>query len=941
MLYNPRSIVNKVDEVMMTIKDRNIDIAAICESWLVSKNNPTTAKIKQHGYHILHDFRSGQRGGGTAFIYKSSILLTPISLNKTFDSFEYTVASLKSLNGTKIVFLVVYRPGSMCGLFIKELDTLLSDLLLRCDCLVLAGDLNTHFEHNGNNLYQQTLQMLESCGMKRQVFEPTHLSGSCLDHIFTFSLHGQLQSSVAVDGGNTLHSDHFPVYCDLDLSFEKKYMKVIEYRKLKDLEGSDFPFEFRCLLNQCILIKGDFKKSVSQLFQGSQQLLDEYVPIIKKTIPTVNEAPWFDAEYRQLRKLRRRAERVKSRNIDNKIHYKDLCLECTQLANTKKKEYFSNLIKKAQGNSKTLYALVNKELDRGQATTLPDCADVSQLADSFNHFFEDKIEKIRDEMHSNKQQHKFDSLPQMKLMHKFSPTNIDEIKDIIGDCGIKCSPADFLPTSLLKENINDILPALVHLVNLSLSTGCMDGMKLADIIPSLKNDHLDPNVLKHFRPVSNLTFIGKLIERVVLKRLNEHLSLHNLNRNEQSAYKKCHSTETLLIRIWNDLLVATDQKSCTVMMMLDLSAAFDTVDHQLLIKILKHEIGLRGTVLDWFKSFLIGRSQRIRLGSTLSEEIIIKFGVPQGSVLGPVLFNIYIRSIYVYVQKLGFTIHGYADDHQVLLSFKPLDQSIVLVYGLMYCFEQIKLWMNRYYLQLNDSKTEFIIFGSNRLLNQIKIGGLNFPSGISIRFVSLAKNLGIHLDSKLTLRNQIVQLKKNSFRTIRNINKIRFLLSRDQLKIVVNSLVVSCLDYCNSLYFGISEKLLYQLQLIQNACAKTITGKYKHDHMDNDLNELHWLDVRKRVLFKIALLSFKSVVGLAPSYLQELFTYAHHGHNLKLIVPTFNTSYGNNSFSVIGPKLWNRLPNNIKSATDINLFKKLLKTFLFNLSLNEVKMLIS
>ena len=248
------------------------------------------------------------------------------------------------------------------------------------------------------------------------------------------------------------------------------------------------------------------------------------------------------------------------------------------------------------------------------------------------------------------------------------------------------------------------------------------------------------------------------------------------------------------------------------------------------------------------------------------------------------------------------------------------------------CLDEIRLWMERYYLQLNDSKTNFILFGSSKILNSIKIGGINFPSGIYIRFVSSVKNLGFYMDSTLSLSKQIVELKKKSFRTIRNVNKIRFLLNKEKLKVVVNSLVVSCLDYCNGLYYGISEKLLYQLQLIQNACAKTITGKYKYDHLENDLVDLHWLNVRKRVLFKIGLLAYKSVIGYAPQYLQELFSYSHHGHALKLIVPYYQTSYGNHSFSVIGPKLLNRLPENITSATDIDSFKKLLKTFLFSLS---------
>ena len=201
----------------------------------------------------------------------------------------------------------------------------------------------------------------------------------------------------------------------------------------------------------------------------------------------------------------------------------------------------------------------------------------------------------------------------------------------------------------------------------------------------------------------------------------------------------------------------------------------------------------------------------------------------------------------------------------------------------------------------------------------------------------------MYFDSGLKLGKQIIELKKKCFYTLRNINKIRFLLSYEQRKVIVNSLVVSCLDYCNGLYFGISQKLMNQLQILQNACAKAVMGKYKYDHLGDDLKTLHWLNIKKRILFKIGLLAYKAVNGLAPQYLQDLFQYSHHGHTLKLIVPANNCtkSYGQRSFSVVGPTLLNNLPSSITQCDSVKCFKSALKTLLFDLNDYELNKLTS
>ena len=950
MLLNSQSLVNKVGNVLDTLSDHSVDMAGICETWLCSLTNSTTAVIKSRGYSIIHSFRKDKRGGGTALIYKTCYTMSPYDAKIVFNTFEYTAASIKTLFGTKVMYVIIYRTGNLTSIFNKELDHFLSVTQPLCDCMILAGDLNVHFEHDQIPINKHILDLLQSYGLERKVFDATHISGGSLDQIFIFSMHNKLKcNNIVVDTSRSVASDHFPVYCDLTMEFEKKYFKHITYRRVSNIDQTIFSFELSNIVNKIDVSSSlSFEKVITQFNQSCQDLVDLHAPLVSRKISTVESAPWFDKEYRELRKIRRKAENKMKKpdsQLDDKIAYKDACAKCTAVANIKKKEYFTNIILQSSCNTKKLYQVVNKVLDRKQNVSLPDYTDdITKLADDFNSFFTEKIDKIRKSITPKRQTPQQDDFPTMGLMFDFHPTNLDEIKSIINEVGFKCSPSDLLPHKLYKENLDIVLPVIVELVNLSLSTGNIDGIKLADIIPSLKNESLDPNQLKNFRPISNLTFIGKITERVVLNQLNDHMTRNNLHCDEQSAYKKNHSTETLLIRIWNDLLVASDEKSATILMMLDLSAAFDTVDHDLLLKILKNEIGLRGRVLSWLTSFLKGRTQCIRIGNITSDGVVIKFGVPQGSVLGPVLFNIYIRSIYNYVrQYTWFSILGYADDHQIMKQFKLASQGMVLTYELENCFSLIKSWMCQYHLQMNDSKTEIIVFGPSRLLQGLCINGVNVCGNTSIRFVKSVKNLGVYLDAALTMNKQIIELRKKCFYTLRNINKIRFLLTIEQRKTIVNSLVVSCIDYCNGLYYGISEKLMQQLQLLQNACAKTVMGKFKYSRVGDDLQTLHWLNIRKRVVFKIGLLAFKAVNGIAPKYLCDLFQYCHHGHSLKLIVPNKNCvkSGGQRSFGVIGPRLLNCLPDKVKMCDSVQSFKVTLKTFLFNMTNNELDNLLS
>ena len=373
-------------------------------------------------------------------------------------------------------------------------------------------------------------------------------------------------------------------------------------------------------------------------------MLDQQAPYLSSLL---NEkgSPWVDQEYRAARALRNRLQRnsdTAAYNAQNRL--------CARMLIDKRSSYYSNLINSANNQGdlfKVMNKIVGKDIHRG---TLPSCDDHDNLANNFNGFFVKKVVDTRQTIPSVTNEPldyctNFSDLYSGTELSQYQPTNSEELAAIITEHGIKTGPGDSLPSSLIKKHLHILLPHLVKLVNLSLSESSCDGIKEAHIVPILKSLKLDQDDFRSYRPVSLLCFISKLVERVVHKRINNHLSENNLNSPSQYGYKKDHSCEALLIKLIDDIMIGVNNKSGVVVLIVDLSAAFDTVDHHVLLRILRYKYHITGSALDWIKSFLSGRFQRVKIGDALSGTLAVLYGVPQGSILGPLLFNLYCASI--------------------------------------------------------------------------------------------------------------------------------------------------------------------------------------------------------------------------------------------------------------------------------------------------------
>ena len=408
------------------------------------------------------------------------------------------------------------------------------------------------------------------------------------------------------------------------------------------------------------------------------------------------------------------------------------------------------------------------------------------------------------------------------------------------------------------------------IINNSLNNSTVpDAFKAAIVKPIPKKSNPDIKEMCNFRPISQLPFLSKVLEKVVAGRLIAHITSYNLLHKFQSAYRSGHSTETALLRVHHDILEALDVGRTCALVLLDLSAAFDCIDHTILLIRLQFAYGIDGKALNWFRSYLTGRTQQVSFQSQTSRVVSVKFGVPQGSVLGPLLYSLYSKPIGEICKRHGMPYHCYADDTQIYCVIKNQVDWASSAKSIEACLSDIKVWMSCNYLQLNDSKTEFIVFGSKRSLSFFGEPSLVCGSS-SIRPSTTIRNLGVFFDRSMSMAQQVHYVVKSCMFHIRNIGRIRKYLNEKAGRTLVHSLVTSRLDYGNCLLYGISGPLLDHLQRCQNAAARLISKKRRFDHITPVLSGLLWLPVAFRPNLKLLMLTYKMLHGMAPVYLSDL-----------------------------------------------------------------------
>ena len=882
--------------------------------------------------------------GGIALVFRDRFSCQKKILDFHPSTFEILCLYISG-QGLRLVLVAIYRPGSspVTAACISEFKELFERLAHFSCGIILCGDLNFHFDSPASSWTSRINALFDMFGYKQMVDSPTHIAGHILD-VVVIRLGMSIQNLLVECPG--FLSDHSVITFCLPVHTNCTKYSVVTRRSWKRFDRNTFlndltasPLCERHLIDD---LSADELMNLYNLVLT--QLLDTHCPYTSFKSYEKPMAPWFDNECRSKRRECRAHERRfrRSKALRDLEVWKSSSRQLRCFYNKKEAEYWRNLIELNRGNPKKLWTSFQSLGCRQQTNHIrDDQIDAKNLA----NYFQQKVDDLRRKTLLASDLEAEESVN--NTLSNWRRADHDTVIKLIQRAPNKSCELDPAPTWIIKQCAEVLAPFLVILFNKSLDHQCFPAtMKHAVIYPLLKAQHLNSADVHNYRPISNLCFLAKLFEKFVCLQLTRHVDENNFLPIFQSAYRSGHNTECVMLKIFNDLSMAIDSGRLSFLCLLDLSAAFDTIDHVILIRRLSVKFGIHGPALNWLSSYLSDRTQTVKYNNQCSDLSTPVCGVPQGSILGPCLFIMYTSSLSdVICRTPGMSFHSYADDTQLYNSFYKDDIALAESH-IKECFKNCRTWMDSNRLALNVNKTKLLLCGSRHRTHDVHIDSIALD-GNPIALSDYVNDLGVLLDNHLSLSRHVQNVVRSCYFHIRQLSHIRRCIDTASFKSLIGAFVFSRVDYCNSILINAPAITTRPLQSVLNSAARLVTGTTYYDHITPVLQELHWLKIDDRIRFKVGTMVFKCLHGLAPSYLSDLLIPISAGPSQRrtdlrasssgdLCIPQCRSSMGERSFSVAGPRLWNSLPQSVRSCNSLATFKHSLKTFLFQRSFNTV-----
>lgn len=936
---NCRSLVAHFQDIVTYLKSFKIkfDVIAVSETWLVQDKHDLS-DYSIDGYSLYSCPRTAKGGGGVA-IYVNDLFTHDVVKTINSNNMESLFIEI-ALHKTKTVRVgCVYRaPNTDISEFNNELQTILEENNNKS--MFICGDFNIDllkYECHQNS--QDFVNQLFSFGFYPLINMPTRVtfsSNTIIDNIYTNEVGVTMKNGIMIND----ISDHLPIFNLVEYSYSRNHKtKCTKYsyvRQLKEQNVSNFSERLHNLdwtdvyetdnVNACYT-------SFMALFTDSFNIS---CPVVKVKHKQENSRkPWLTKGLINACKKKNNLYKsfIKYRNKQAEIKYKTYKNKLISILRSAEKMYYCKKLKDYKNDIKSTWKILNEITQRKKGKCVVTNEFISgdktitndkTIADGFVEFFTNigpslakKIDPCPGKDFSN-------FLGQGISNSIFlSPVTENEILKVVEHFRNKHSCGyDDISMSMVKSIIFDIIKPLCDICNKSFVSGVFpDSMKIAKIIPLFKSGN--KKIFSNYRPVSVLPQFSKILEKLFYNRIISFVKTNSIMYNSQYGFRENHSTSLALMELFEKITSNLDNKLVTVGVFIDLKKAFDTIDHSILINKLCH-YGVRGVASNWIKNYLSNRSQYVVHNNVSSEYKTIRCGVPQGSILGPILFLLYINDLANVSDKLKFIL--FADDTNVFHTGKNVvDVSTILNDEL----KNLSIWFKVNKLSLNISKTNYMIFDSKGKEIDCTIS----IDGVNVERVHVTKFLGVLVDDKLSWHNQISSVSRNVSKNISILYKVKYILNSDSLFTLYCSLILPYLSYACEIWGNTFDSSINKLILLQKRAIRIVDKSHYREHTDPLFVKYNCLKFKDIVNSKILSVVFQAKNNLLPENVQSLFLQNDNVHNYNTRSKSkgnFNVKYCRTklrslNISVKGVKLWNNFDTDVHNIKSVKLFKKHVK----------------
>jgi hypothetical protein len=925
------------------------DIIILTEAWIQCKDD--ASKFVIDGY-LIQASADGSRCGGIIIYYKDYIVCRFV--DRQINGANSLVLNLKVYDIT-FVLVGVYRLHSVpVDCFLDSFQGLLSSI--KSHTVICIGDFNINIADNETS--NKYLDIVSGMGYENLIDQDTRVteaSSTCIDHVLYKGLHVDELSTAVIDCSIT---DHRMICLTMQLG-EKRDMHVCDNNKIT-LNYNKLKNRIKLLDWSPILCNTDANISYNMFVDQLNRLIETCKEVtVNRSVGGRKSEPWISEGIRKAIKNREKIYKLMKRypeQITYKRKFLTLKKKIVGWITEAKSNYYLKLFTKYSGNTRKQWLIINEltgkrckkdnilehmiEGNNGMFLSK------QQVVDNFNKYFTQVPGEIARSLKHVSQSEKqiynnyFGSDTCINSMF-WTPVTSEEVMQLISSLSPTKSSGDSgITPKVLKEVAGNVTEPLAHIFNTSLNFGIFpEKMKLAKVIPihkaGIKSD------ICNYRPISLLPVISRIFEKVVKSRLLHFLHSQNFFSDYQFGFLTGRSTEMALNNFFSNVHMGLNDPKCNKVsgLFLDIKKAFDTVDHGMLLNKLEYA-GVRGIVLDWFASYLSDRHQFVQLESISSVTLQVQYGVPQGSVLGPLLFLIFIND--VYSSRLNGIPTAFADDMAFVYKAQN-EQKLFNDVQSDLCL--LNIWFNYNRLALNTAKTKYINFN---LLNPIYFTRpVRYHSVLCkddvcccdiISQTDHIRYLGLIVDDRLVWRYHAQAVRNYLLRCVRNFYHLKILCPGSLLRNYYFAFVQSKLNYGITCFLSTYFVHYKSLLTLQKSFIRILSGANRLSPSFPLFVQHKILPLRYLFVFKVLQLFFRISGNLGATIDSSVDGSERTAtRNIRALKPPKpNNSLFRKTFLFLGPKLYNKLPNHIKASGSQKTYKTLTRKWLFTLSVSEL-----